>query len=100
MRIQHTRNQGLFQLFLTVSWDLHAYRCTPAGFSSVSVVPEAVHKVSRRPLKDTVSAQKARQGSGTETSELLGGTTENKVSHRFPLQKSMIFSYLASLSAS
>ena len=42
-----------------MSWDLHAYRCTPAGFSRVSVVPEAVHQARRGPLKGTVSALKS-----------------------------------------
>ena len=38
-----------------------------------------------------MSAQKALQGSKTETRELLGGTTENRVSRRWPPEKSMIF---------
>ena len=45
-----------------------------------SVVPEATHKASPRPLKGAVSAQKAIQGSKTETRELLGGTGEKCVS--------------------
>ena len=36
--------------------------------------------LSRGPLKGDMSAQKALQGSKTETRELLGGTTENSVS--------------------
>ena len=42
-----------------------------------------------RPEKGAVSAQKALQGSETETRELLGGTEENSVSPmmvRFALQ--------------
>ena len=35
-----------------------------------------MHEASRGPLKDAVSAQKALQGSETETRELLGGTEE------------------------
>ena len=45
-----------------------------------SVVPEATHEASRGPLKGAVSAQKALQGSETETRELLGGMEENSVS--------------------
>ena len=45
-----------------------------------SVVPEATHEASRGPLKGAVSAQKALQGSETETMELLGGTEEKSVS--------------------
>ena len=44
------------------------------------MVPEAMHEASRGPLKGAVSAQKALQGSETETRELLGGTAENSVS--------------------
>ena len=39
-------------------------------------VPEATHKAGQWPLKGAVSAQKAIQGSETETRELLGGTEE------------------------
>ena len=46
----------------------------------ISVVPEATHEASRGPLKGAVSAQKAVEGSETETRELLGGTEENSVS--------------------
>ena len=35
--------------------------------------------MSQGPLKGTMSAQKALQGSKTETRELLGGTEENSV---------------------
>ena len=42
----------------------------------ISVVPEATHEASQGPLKGTVSAKKALQGSETETRELLGGTEE------------------------
>ena len=38
------------------------------------------NEASRGPLKGAVSAQKALQGSETETRELLGGTEENSVS--------------------
>ena len=41
-----------------------------------------MYQASQGPLKDTVSAQKAHQGSETETRELLGGTGENRVSRR------------------
>ena len=46
----------------------------------ISVVPEAMHEASQGPLKGAISAQKAHQGSETETRELLGGTTENSIS--------------------
>ena len=45
----------------------------------MSVVPEAMHEVSRGPLKGAVSAQKAFQGSETETRELLGGTEGKRI---------------------
>ena len=41
------------------------------------VVLEATREASRGPLKGAVSAQKAFQGSETETRELLGGTKKN-----------------------
>ena len=63
-------NQGLRQLFLAVSWDLGAYHDTPNGVL-VSLCG---------PLKGAVSAEKALQGSKTETREFLGGTEENSVS--------------------
>ena len=44
-----------------------------------SVVPEAAQEASQGPLTDALSAQKAIQGSETETRELLKGTTENSV---------------------
>ena len=51
-----------------------------------------MHEASRGPLKGTVSAQKALQGSQTETRELQGGTEENSVSTMScPPGKSMIF---------
>ena len=53
------------------------------------VVPEATHKASRGPLKGTVSAQKALQGSETETRELLGGAEVNSVSRRGVIDLSM-----------
>ena len=46
---------------------------------SLILVPEATHKASQGTLKGTVSAEKALQGSKTETRELLGGTEENSV---------------------
>ena len=46
----------------------------------IFVVPEATHKASQGPLKGAVSAQKALQGSETETRELLGGVEEKSVS--------------------
>ena len=46
----------------------------------ISVVLEATHEASPEPLKDTVSAQKALQGSKSEMKELLGGTEDNSVS--------------------
>ena len=49
-------------------------------FYSALKSTEAKHKASRGPLKGAVSAQKALQGSETETRELLGGTEENSVS--------------------
>ena len=64
-------------MLLTVSWNLarRTWWCP-----CISVVPEAMHEASRGPLKGAVSAQKALQGSKTETRELLGGTDENSVS--------------------
>ena len=50
----------------------------PASCPCFSVVTEATHQVSRGPLKGAVSAQKALQGSETETRELLGGMEEEK----------------------
>ena len=38
-----------------------------------------MHETSRGPLKGAVFAQKALQGSETETRELLGGTEEDSV---------------------
>ena len=38
-----------------------------------------MHQASQGPLKGAVSAQKALQGSETETRELLGGMEENSV---------------------
>ena len=75
--IINAHNQGLRQVFLTVAWEgplclaRHTWRCP-----CFSVVPEATHEASRGPLKGAVSAQKALQGSETETRELLGGTEE------------------------
>ena len=46
----------------------------------ISVVLEATHKASQGPLKGAASAQKVIQGSETETRELLGGNTKNRVS--------------------
>ena len=40
------------------------------------------HEANRGPLKGTESAQKALQGSETQTRELLGGTVENSVGFR------------------
>ena len=45
-------------------------------YPCISVVPEATHKASQGPLKGAVSAEKALQGSETETGELLGGRKE------------------------
>ena len=45
----------------------------------MSVIPEAMHKASRGPLKGAVSIQKALQRSKTETRELLRGMQENSV---------------------
>ena len=59
------------------------------------MVPQARREASQGPEKGAVSAQKALQGSETETRELLGGTKEKSISptrgHRFTLCKSMIF---------
>ena len=44
------------------------------------MVLKATHEASQRPLKSTVLAQKALQGSETETRELLRGMEENSVS--------------------
>ena len=56
-----------------------------------------MHEASQGPFKGAVSAQKAIQGSETETRELLGGTTENSVSptrgHWFALQANQDFFY-------
>ena len=54
----------------------HTLRVCPCFFE----VPEATNKASQGPLKDTLSAQKALQGSDAETRELLGGTEENSIS--------------------
>ena len=51
----------------------HTWRCL-----CISVVPEATHEASQGPLKGAMSAQKAFQGSETETRELLGGTEGNQ----------------------
>ena len=68
----------------------HTWRCP-----CISVVPEATHKASRRPMKGAVSAEKALKGSETETRELLGGMEEMIVSstrvHWFPLQANKSF---------
>ena len=68
----------------------HTWQCP-----CISVVPEATHEASRVPLKGAVSAQKALQGSETETSELLGATEENSISltrgHWFALQANKWF---------
>ena len=53
----------------------HTWRC-PYNF----IVLEAMHEASRGPLKGIVSAQKALQGSKTETREFLGLTEEKSVS--------------------
>ena len=53
----------------------HTCRCP-----STSGVVDATHKANQGPLKGAVSAQKAIQGSKTETRELLGGTKESSVS--------------------
>ena len=45
----------------------------------ISAVPDATHEASRGSEKSAVSAQKAFQGSETETRELLGGTEEDSV---------------------
>ena len=60
----------------------HTYRCP-----CISVVPDAKQRASRGPLMGAASAQKALQGSKTETRELLGGTEEKKC---FPNEGSMI----------
>ena len=58
----------------------------------ISVVPEATHEASQGPLKVAVSAQKAFQGSETETRELPAATEENSVSPtRGPPGTTMIF---------
>ena len=51
-----------------------------ANLLSQTLVPEAMHEANRGPLMGPVSAQKALQGSETETRELLGGTKENSIS--------------------
>ena len=53
---------------------------TPVRETQFSVVPEATHEARRGPLKGAVPAQKALQGSETETRELLVGTKENSIS--------------------
>ena len=67
----------------------------PRWCSCFPVVLEATHEVSQGPLKGTVSAQKALQGSEKETRELLGGTEETCVSstreHWFALQANQWF---------
>ena len=57
---------------------------------------------SRGPLKGVASAQKALQGSETETRDLLGGTLDNSVSRQgfigFPSRQiNDFFTYLAPL---
>ena len=68
----------------------HNWRCP-----CISVVLQATHMASRGSLKGAVSAQKALQGSETETRELLGGTEENSVppmrGHWFALQENRWF---------
>ena len=56
---------------------VQAFFCSEATVTCV--VPEAMHKASRGPLKGAISAQKSLQGSRTETRELLGGTKEHSV---------------------
>ena len=52
----------------------------PSRCPCLSVVPEEMYKASWGPLKGSMSAEKALQGSEAETRELLEGTTENSVS--------------------
>ena len=96
MRFQQTHSQGLFQLLLTVSWDLRAALLMVSLFLC-SFGNIAWGEVSRGPLKGAVSAQNALQGSQTETTELLGGPKENSVSpmrgHWFALQANQWFCY-------
>ena len=49
------------------------------GCPCFSIVPEAMHEASRKPLKGAMSAQIALQGFEMETSELLGGTKEKSM---------------------
>ena len=78
-RFRETHYQGFCQSLLT--GDLHAAaRHTARRCPCISAVLEATHEASRGSLKSTVSAEKALQGSKTETRELLGGTEENSVS--------------------
>ena len=54
------KNQGLCQLFVTVSWDLRAYRVTPDWQHPwFSVVLEATHETIERHLRGAMSAQKS-----------------------------------------
>ena len=57
-----------------------ARRKGPRKPYNVFIVPEATQEASRGLMKSVVSAQKALQGSKTETRELLGGMEENSVS--------------------
>ena len=57
------------------------------GVLGPAVAPEATHEVSGGPLKGTVSAQKALQGSENKTRELLIGTKENNI---LPYEGSLI----------
>ena len=74
--------KGLRQLFLTVSWDLHAWHGTP---ESVLVSLQFRKQHMRRvqgPSRVPCQLKKALQGSKTETAELLGGMEEKSISGR------------------
>ena len=47
-----------------------------------SVVPEAMHEVSWKPMEGSMSAQKSLQGSKTGTRDLLGGREKKSISWR------------------
>ena len=83
VRFQQTGDHGLLQLFLTVSWDLLAYRGTPDGaLDSLKFRKQRTRQVEALEGR-RVSSKIPSRISETETRELLGGTEENSV---FPMR--------------
>ena len=83
MRFQQTHNQVLRQFLFDSVLGLPCLARHTCWCPCISVVPEATHEASQGPLKGDVSAQKALQGSETETREFLGETEENSA---FPMR--------------